>query len=159
MSITQKTETPSVKNHHNYGGEESFDRLLESINDTKAPHLPQSVKNCDVDIRQDEEQKKVWDERVHDMKEIRYNADTKARRVMGTVTLVTICAWLAATLVLLFLHMTLSDTVLCMLLGTTTATVVGLAVIVLNGYFKIMSQDVDISESKAKRRDVYPDER
>lgn len=82
---------------------------------------------------------------IFNLKKNRYRTDTRSRHVLGWVNVAIIVCWLVAVLVIMFLERPLSDTVLCVLLGTTTANVIGLAAIVYRGYFVNMSQDIDFS--------------
>lgn len=87
---------------------------------------------------------------VDDPRETRYKHDTKNRDWLTKATVRIIICWLTATIAIVLLSgfrcITLSDTVLCMLLGTTTINVLGLAAIVLKGFFKEMNQNVDLSK-------------
>ena len=77
----------------------------------------------------------------------RYNQDTKDRSTLAHRTFWLIVGWLSAVVIILMYNTDsffLSDKVLLMLLGTTTINVLGLAVIVLKGYFEHMNQNVDI---------------
>lgn len=70
---------------------------------------------------------------------IRYRQDTKERRLLSHWVIVVVSVWLFLTIAILalnrLLRFNLSDTVCCMLLGTTTANILGLAFIVLKGLF------------------------
>lgn len=81
------------------------------------------------------------------LKNERFSRDTEDRSELAHKTFWLIVGWLSCVVVLLafnscFFH--LSDSVLLMLLGTTTINIIGLAAIVLNGYFKHMNQNTDI---------------
>ena len=77
----------------------------------------------------------------------RFRMDTADRSKLAHKTYWLIVAWLSAVIVLLLgnsrlVH--LSDSVIITLLATTTLNVLGLAVVVLNGYFRYMNQNIDI---------------
>lgn len=81
------------------------------------------------------------------LKNRRFSLDTEDRSVLARKTFWLIVAWLSCVVILLAfnsLWFRLSDSVLLMLLGTTTINIIGLAAIVLNGYFKHMNQNTDI---------------
>lgn len=68
----------------------------------------------------------------------RFKKDTKWRCRLSWWVIGVDSVWLASILVILFLNtqcIQLSDSVLLMLLGTTTVNVLGLAFIILNGLF------------------------
>lgn len=70
---------------------------------------------------------------------LRFQQDTEQRKTLVIWMMVVVSLWLAFTcsvvITELCFYNKLSDTVLCMLLGTTTANVLGLAMIVLRGLF------------------------
>jgi hypothetical protein len=86
---------------------------------------------CDIDNFDIERQKILILER--------YGQDTKERKLLSHWVIIVVSAWLFITVFILafnrLLRMELSDTVCCMLLGTTTANILGLAFIVLKGLF------------------------
>jgi hypothetical protein len=69
----------------------------------------------------------------------RYRQDTDERKLLSHWVVIVVSSWLFLTLlVLAFNHpwcLNLSDVVCCMLLGTTTVNILGLAYIVLKGLF------------------------
>ena len=69
----------------------------------------------------------------------RFKQDTGQRKTLVIWMMIVVSLWLAFTcgivITELYIQKKLSDTVLCMLLGTTTANVLGLAMIVLRGLF------------------------
>ncbi len=69
----------------------------------------------------------------------RYDQDTKERKLLSHWVIIVVSLWLLFVLAILslnrLLELKLSDTVLCMLLGTTTINILGLAYIVLKGLF------------------------
>ncbi|MDR1918826.1 MAG: hypothetical protein LBQ65_04170 [Tannerellaceae bacterium] len=71
---------------------------------------------------------------------LRYRQDTKERKTLSKWVRRVVSLWLVfAAFILLFNHIlcfNLSDTVICMLLGTTTINILGLAYIVLKGLFE-----------------------
>ncbi len=71
----------------------------------------------------------------------RYIQDTELRGKLATEIIELIKSWVLGLFVILFANkwaFHLSDTVLAVFLGTTTATVIGLGVIVLKGFFQYM---------------------
>ena len=77
----------------------------------------------------------------------RYNQDTKDRSALAHRTFWLIVGWLVSVVIILMYNTEsffLSDKVLFMLLGTTTINVLGLAFVVLKGYFEHMDQNVKI---------------
>lgn len=81
------------------------------------------------------------------LKNKRFSRDTEDRSELAHKTFWLIVAWLSCVAILLAFNSIwfhLSDSVLLMLLGTTTINIIGLAAIVLNGYFKHMNQNTDI---------------
>jgi hypothetical protein len=69
----------------------------------------------------------------------RYRQDTKERRLLSHWVITVVSSWLFLTILILVLNrplcLKLSPTVCCMLLGTTSANILGLAFIVLKGLF------------------------
>lgn len=81
------------------------------------------------------------------LKNQRFNLDTIDRSELAHKTFWLIASWLFGVFLLLVLNSRkfhLSDSVMLMLLGTTTVNIIGLAAIVLNGYFKHMNQNTEI---------------
>jgi hypothetical protein len=76
---------------------------------------------------------------LNHQKTIRYNQDTKERKRLATWVRWVVSLWLIFTAFTIavnhILCFNLSDTVMCMLLGTTTANILGLAFIVIKGTF------------------------
>ena len=78
----------------------------------------------------------------------RYASDTKHRLWLAWTIVIVIIVWLAIVVVILMLNnllFHLSDPVLIALLGTSTATVLGLPAIVLKGFFQFMNQTTDLN--------------
>ncbi len=70
----------------------------------------------------------------------RYREDTKSRKKLAYWAASVVTVYLILVFIILFINhkcILLSDSVLMMLLGTTTVNVLGLMYIVLKGYFKI----------------------
>lgn len=65
----------------------------------------------------------------------RYASDTTARNLLTIWASIIVTIWLTLALYIVC-RIKLSDTVKCMLLGTTTLNVLGLMYIVLKGYFR-----------------------
>lgn len=83
------------------------------------------------------------------LKQERYKADTEQRLYLVKLIMRIISGWLIAVMLILVLNnclFHLSDPVLITLLGTTTATVIGLPAIVLRGFFQLMDQNTDIDK-------------
>jgi hypothetical protein len=71
-------------------------------------------------------------------KSFRYNQDTKERKFLSHWVVLVVSIWLFWVIFILIFNellLNLSDTVICMLLGTTTINILGLAYIVLKGLF------------------------
>ncbi len=86
----------------------------------------------------DERSLKEQERRFNEDKRLRYNSDTRWRCRFSWWVIGVDSGWLLAILIILFLNnsvLHLADSVLIMLLGTTTANVIGLAFIVLKGLF------------------------
>lgn len=96
-----------------------------------------AVNNGDVDKQDLKEQKKS-------LKDDRYKKDTDLRCMLSHWVVIVDSLWLSAILVILLFNrcIGLSDTVLLMLLGTTTINVLGLAFIILKGLFEAHEHDV-----------------
>ena len=77
------------------------------------------------------------DGRKYNLEEQRYKQDTKARKLLAIWVVLVDTAWLAFTAYIVRNQVVLgvSDVVLCSLLGTATATVLGLGYIVLKGLY------------------------
>jgi hypothetical protein len=73
------------------------------------------------------------------LKHERYRQDTNERRLLSHWVIWVVSTWLFLTVLMLGLNrllcLCLSDVVCCMLLGTTTVNILGLAYIVLKGLF------------------------
>lgn len=71
---------------------------------------------------------------------LRYMSDTSDRKWLGIWTAIVVSFWLLAVLLILVFNkaceISLSDSVLIALLGTTTLNVLGLSFIVLRGHFQ-----------------------
>lgn len=78
----------------------------------------------------------------------RYRKDTEARNNLARVAMHLIIGWLIFVGWALICcgcgDIKLSDVVVCTLLATTTVNILGLAHTVLEGYFKHMSQDINL---------------
>lgn len=86
----------------------------------------------------DERSLKEQERRFNEDKRIRYNSDTRWRCRFSWWVIGVDSGWLLAILIILFLNnsvLHLADSVLIVLLGTTTVNVIGLAFIVLKGLF------------------------
>lgn len=70
---------------------------------------------------------------------VRYRQDTIERKLLSHWVVWIVSVWLGLTALILILMgcgvIAMSDVVVCMLLGTTTANILGLAYIVLKGLF------------------------
>lgn len=101
----------------------------KDILDIGFPKLPKDV-NLPKDIDRD-------DMRVQERE--RFKQDTEQRKTLVIWMIIVVSSWLLFTCAVVVAEICickkLSDTVLCMLLGTTTANVLGLAMIVLQGLF------------------------
>jgi hypothetical protein len=101
----------------------------KGILDIGFPKLPKDV-NLPKDIDRD-------DMRVQEQE--RFKQDTEQRKTLVVWMIIVVSLWLFFTCAVIFIEIyickKLSDTTLCMLLGTTTANVLGLAMIVLRGLF------------------------
>jgi hypothetical protein len=73
------------------------------------------------------------------LKSRRYRQDTDERKLLSHWVIWVVSTWLGITVLILVLNhplcLKLSDAVCCMLLGTTTVNILGLAFIVLKGLF------------------------
>ncbi len=81
---------------------------------------------------------KTLQEQKLELRNERFKNDTNWRCKLSWWVIIVDSVWLTSILVILFLNtqcIQLSDSVLLMLLGTTTVNVLGLAFIVLNGLF------------------------
>lgn len=89
-----------------------------------------------------------WDTEKHRLLKKRYSNDTLARLILACSTQTIIVGWLVCVMIILIgnAHRSLSDSVLITLLTTTTTTVIGLALIVLRGFFQYMKQDVELND-------------
>jgi len=80
------------------------------------------------------------DEQTKILANRRYSQDTKSRKKLSYWAATVVSIYLLLVFVILFFNakgIYLSDTVLSVLLGTTTLNVLGLMFIVLKGYFKV----------------------
>lgn len=83
----------------------------------------------------------------------RYQNDTRNRNILAFMTMGIIIVWMVILSFVIFgnhVWALMSDVVLVALLGTTTATVLGLAAIVLRGYFNSSGRE---SGKDKKRKD------
>lgn len=122
--------------------------LFENIEDSS-----DSQNTSDQDALPETALKKTWEDEVHRLLKHRYRNDTLARTWLACSTQALIFLWMVAVVVILMCNshcFKLSDTVLVVILGTTTTTVLGLALIVLNGFFRYMKQDVDLKDRQTK---------
>lgn len=111
--------------------------------------IPTRDTPADVDMATESAMRQTWEEKRHDLLSHRYKGDTFTRKCLAFSTQAIIFGWLLCIIIILMSNEScfgLSDTVLITLLGTTTATVLGLALIVLNGFFRYMKQDVDLHD-------------
>lgn len=84
----------------------------------------------------------------------RYRKDTRHRLRLAWTVMGIIIVWLLFLMLVLVLNSRffhLSDVVLVALLGTSTATVLGLPAIVLRGFFQYMRQTTSVSKAEASR--------
>ena len=112
---------------------------------------PLKKEDCDdKDNRTTSQQKDDWDATRHKLLKARYSNDTVVRIILACSTQFIIMGWLICVLVILMgkAHCSLSDSVLITLLGTTTTTIIGLALIVLRGFFQYMKQDVELNDTE-----------
>lgn len=76
---------------------------------------------------------------MEEQERLRFKQDTEQRRTLVKWMMIVVSLWLLFTSAIVITELCickkLSDTVFCMLLGTTTANVLGLAMIVLRGLF------------------------
>lgn len=128
-----------------------LDSLFEAI---KQQSETTTLKYPDPDLRGGEEYqervwKKQWYDRVHDRWDDRYKLDTMLRKWLAISTQILIFLWMAAVVVILMYnkcYFNLPSSVIIAILGTTTATVLGLAYIVLKGFFSVMNQDIPLND-------------
>ena len=140
MTSTSRQTTENGRSNPIVG----LENISAFIADIPTPEIP-----SDFDGAQESSLKKTWDDQKHDLLSARYSGDTFVRKCLAHSTQGIIAAWLACIIIILMCNKScfhLSDTVLITLLGTTTATVLGLALIVLNGFFKHMNQNVDLHD-------------
>lgn len=96
---------------------------------------PPSVTDPDLDIDSDTLKQQT---KLADLKNKRYASDTMDRRWLSAWSAGVVSVWLACVLYILANNNAkfhLSDSVLNILLGTTTLNVLGLSFIVLRGHF------------------------
>lgn len=136
------------------GSIDEFDRILGSI-ENKVTHTKSdeaSIKDPNI-VYYDKESwqsKKVEDQYIF-IEENRYIQDTILRKHLAYSVICIIVGWLISTIGILLLNSWLFEldvSVLITLLGTSMATVLGLAQIVLKGFFKYMNQDIKIDNNK-----------
>lgn len=105
-----------------------LNQLQEAIAKSNKSYTPEAE---DVDLKEKDEQAKA-------LKNKRYESDTADRKWLAEWATTLVSIWLFFVLIILMgnnysLH--LSDSVLNVLLGTTTINVLGLMAIVLRGHF------------------------
>jgi hypothetical protein len=125
-----------------------LDRLVQTIEQQQLSE--ETTKVLDPDGSPKQVLEKAWKDRVHNLWERRYDSDTKIRRWLAKSTQILIYLWMVAVVVILMCNercFKLPSDVLIAILGTTTATVLGLAYIVLKGFFSIMKQDVPLDDA------------
>jgi hypothetical protein len=122
--------------------------ILNDITD-RISNIAVSDTHEDADSAPERTLESTWEVRVRALLSDRYSGDTRARKHLAYSTQWFIGVWLFFIIVILTCNEALfylSDAVLITLLGTTTATVLGLALIVLNGFFRHMNQNVDLRD-------------
>ena len=73
----------------------------------------------------------------YNLEELRYQQDTKTRNVLSYWVIIIITLWLGFTGFLFINYGNIYPVVIiCTLLGTTTANVLGLGYVLLNGFFR-----------------------
>jgi len=102
----------------------------------------------DKDALPEQTLKKTWEEEVHQLLKDRYKYDTIVRITLACTTQLLIFGWIICVIIILMKNLCfgLSDNVLIVMLATTTTTVIGLALIVLKGFFQFMKQDVELRD-------------
>lgn len=113
-----------------------FEELFGFINETN-----EDVSASDVDRA--EEQIQSLNEKFRQAELDRYNQDTEHRHTLSIWAAVVVSIWLVSVLLILTSNkaLELSDTVLSVLLGTTTLNVLGLMAIVLTDLFSRSKKD------------------
>ena len=122
----------------------NLDELFKTIERTN--HRKNS---SDKDALPEQTLKKTWEEEVHQLLKSRYRFDTIVRIILACSTQLLIFGRITCVIIILMNNRacySLHDSVLIAILGTTTATVIGLALIVLKGFFQFMKQDVDLRD-------------
>lgn len=110
--------------------ESQLDNLFGAIEINRGDVTPSG----DIDKNELPEQEKISDH----LRNKRYESDTNDRRWLAEWATATVTMWLFFVLIMLLTNsesLHLSDTVLSVLLGTTTLNVLGLSFIVLRGHF------------------------
>lgn len=117
---------------------DDLQELFDSFSELQKTSEPPQVSDNSIDMDKYLE----WLDKS--LKRRRYQNDTRNRNILAFWTMAIICVWMIFIGVIVVIcgrHLFLSDVVLVALLGTTTATVLGLAAIVLRGYFKSNQMD------------------
>lgn len=93
---------------------------------------PDSQKNSDIDAVSLSDQ-----QQIKKLQAQRYGSDTRDRKWLAKWTAYVVSIWLFAVIIIVSCSkcLSLSDTVIITLLGTTTLNVLGLSFIVLRGHF------------------------
>lgn len=89
------------------------------------------------------------------LKRERYATDTRQRISLAWAVVAIISIWLLFIMLILCLNTSrfhLSDVVLVTLLGTSTATVLGLPAIVLRGFFQFMNQTTELGHRYKEKK-------
>lgn len=96
--------------------------------------VKKSISDIDIDIDSDDLKAQI---KLKQLESERYHSDTKDRKWLAIWTATIVSFWLLVVLLILIFnsYILLSDSVLIVLLGTTTLNVLGLSFIVLRGHF------------------------
>ena len=113
--------------------DEILQEMMNSFSELRKPDVASSIFNgSDFDV----DKLLEWLDKTS--KRRRYQNDTRNRNILAFMTMSIIIVWMLILSFVIFgnhVWNLMSDVVLVALLGTTTATVLGLAAIVLRGYF------------------------
>ena len=123
--------------------------ISKSIREEDAPQTFEQ--SADTDSLMDEQ-----DLEDRNLQRERYKRDTKNRDSLAKATMGLIVGWLIFVAIIILScgcgDIELSDAVVCTLLATTTANILGLASTVLKGYFRYMNQDIELFQKLNKKR-------
>ena len=129
--------------------DEILHEMMNSFSELRKPDVASSIFNgSDFDV----DKLLEWLDKTS--KRRRYQNDTRNRNILAFMTMSIIIVWMLILSFVIFgnhVWNLMSDVVLVALLGTTTATVLGLAAIVLRGYFN--SSGRENGGGKKKSRD------